>query len=513
MRCTIAKKLVFSLALAQICRVIHAFTSLVRNYSCNTPSLNRSNHDTLRSITQRGLSSSPSSLTDNYDEVLLQTIRSMKAREIKSQLDSLNISTANALEKEELVQRLFRARTSSDIADKTGAPATTKKKKKRRYYDVADSSASNTEQPNNNVSYTQNNDVQSSNFDATIKAPFRYFTLDSNKQIRDQASQDIFIRPSPGKYAAVTIKFQSKKSLTSVEYTLLVDTACSGIVLSPQAVSRSNGMIQTVKGAASMTTAGGGQGGYDVATWGDGKGTKFIVGGVDVNEIEGMGNNGMMNMAAINDIGALPEGIDGILGLSFLSKFACVDFDFAHGELRLYKMPKDTSMQSDALSCVAEGSLDMTKLGIYTVDTMLDGRGPVKLLVDTGAAGTFMNWNGVTDLGYSSTSQHIEPIKDAIGAMGADNLALKLTHRYVLKRRWNIQTQDTASGVYSPGIALRGTEFENGLNIDIGDLPVLDALRSDGAGGILGADLLMMCDVVRFNGLDRRSPRITLMKE
>ena len=508
-----------SLALVHIHREIHAFTftsTSVRNYSCNPPSSNRSNHDTLRSI-----SSSPSSLTDSYDEVLLQTIRSMKVQEIKSQLDSLNISTANALEKEELVQRLFRARMSNDNADKRDVPVNAKKKKKRRYYDdvvssvdpVAESSVRNTVQSNNDVSYTLNNDVQSSNFDATIiKAPFRYFSLDSNKQLHDQASQDIFIRPSPGKYAAITIELQSKISLNSVQYTLLVDTACSGIVLSPQAVSRSNGMIQTVKGTASMTTAGGGQGGYDVATWGDRTSTKFIVGGVDVNELEGIGNNGMMNVAAINDIGALPDGLDGILGLSFLSKFPCVDFDFAQGELRLHKMQNDASMQSNDLSFVAEGSLDMTKLGIYTVDTMLDGRGPVKLLVDTGAASSFMNWNGVADLGYSSSSQQIETIKDAIGAMGADNLALKLTHRYVLKRRWNIQARNTASGVYSPGIALRGTEFENGLNVDIGDLPVLDALRSDGAGGILGADLLMMCDVVRFNGLNSVSPRISLIK-
>eukprot|EP00956_Cyclotella_meneghiniana_P003942 scaffold4738_cov61-Cyclotella_meneghiniana.AAC.8 len=476
MRCTITKELVLSLALVHIHREIHAFTftsTSVRNYSCNPPSSNRSNHDTLRSI-----SSSPSSLTDSYDEVLLQTIRSMKVQEIKSQLDSLNISTANALEKEELVQRLFRARMSNDNADKRDVPVNAKKKKKRRYYDdvvssvdpVAESSVRNTVQSNNDVSYTLNNDVQSSNFDATIiKAPFRYFSLDSNKQLHDQASQDIFIRPSPGKYVAITIELQSKISLNSVQYTLLVDTACSGIVLSPQAVSRSNGMIQTVKGAASMTTAGGGQGGYDVATWGDRTSTKFIVGGVDVNELEGIGNNRMMNVAAINDIGALPDGLD-------------------------------------------EGSLYMTKLGIYTVDTMLDGRGPVKLLVDTGAASSFMNWNGVADLGYSSSSQQIETIKDAIGAMGADNLSLKLTHRCVLKRRWNIQARNTASGVYSPGIALRGTEFENGLNVDIGDLPVLDALRSDGAGGILGADLLMMCDVVRFNGLNSVSPRISLIK-
>ena len=190
-----------------------------------------------------------------------------------------------------------------------------------------------------------------------------------------------------------------------------------------------------------------------------------------------------------------------------------MDFDFSCGELRLYKTNPDPIVGNNGdTMVVAEGKIDMTKLGIYTVDTLLDGRGPVKLLVDTGAASTFLNWNGVSQMGYSSASDKIEPIRDAIGAMGADNLALKLTHRYALKRRWNIQTARNTRGMYSPGIALRGTDFHNGLNIDIGDLPVLDALRSDGAGGILGADLLMMCDLVRFNGLNGDSPSVSMMK-
>ena len=70
---------------------------------------------------------------------------------------------------------------------------------------------------------------------------------------------------------------------------------------------------------------------------------KFIVGGVDVNEIDGISRN-MINMA-------LPaEGLDGILGLSLSSKVSilnrmffiiygyhitCMDFYFANGQLRL----------------------------------------------------------------------------------------------------------------------------------------------------------------------------------
>lgn len=262
------------------------------------------------------------------DEVeLLRSIRSLRVKDIKSQLESINISTKDAFEKEELVQRLFRARLASTDVGVAEKPRK-KKKKRRQYYDddgvSIDQSAFHTSQDipigqPPKVSPTSSDRSTSKRTDATIVAPFQYFTLDTKKQLQDATAQDIYIRPSPGKYAAVTVKLQSKSTSAAAEYTLLVDTACSGIVLSPEAESRSNGLIQTIKGAASMASAGGDRAGYDVATWGDRSTTKLIIGDVDVNEIDGMGDR-MMNMAAINDIGALPDGIDGILGLSLLNK-------------------------------------------------------------------------------------------------------------------------------------------------------------------------------------------------
>jgi hypothetical protein len=318
MMCSVHLKLVL-LAYALALRRVIAFTS-ARHFRCSASLTPPSRFATSSEL---HLSETPQSAAGNKD--LLQSIRSLRAKEIKSQLESLNISTANAFEKEELVQRLYRARLSGTV-DST--ETVRKKKKKRRFDDdgvLLDDSVSDVSSNHqaDNVSpretlYSQNN-VGDTIDDATVKAPLHFYTLDSNKQLQDRTSQDVFIRPSPGKYAAIKVKLQSKQSLASVEYTLLVDTACSGIVLSPKAVSRSYGIIQTVKGAASMTTAGGGQGGYDVATWGDRSTTKFIVGGINVNDIEGMGSS-MMNMAAINDIGALPDGLDGILGLSFLNK-------------------------------------------------------------------------------------------------------------------------------------------------------------------------------------------------
>jgi hypothetical protein len=43
----------------------------------------------------------------------------------------------------------------------------------------------------------------------------------------------------------------------------------------------------------------------------------------------------------------------------------------------LYKTAPSLSVQrSEKVTVVADGSLEMTKLGIYTIDTVLDGRGP-----------------------------------------------------------------------------------------------------------------------------------------
>ncbi len=160
--------------------------------------------------------------------------------------------------------------------------------------------------------------------------------------------------------------------------------------------------------------------------------------------------------------------------------------------------------------------LRLTRLRVYAADVTLDGRGPVGMLVDTGASSTFLNRRGVHDMRLSMhSSPRIEPIRgEAIGAMGADNLALRLTHRYQLRRRWNLVAENTALG----GLGLAGVEMRegdgevDGRNIDIGDLPVLEALGGDGVGGILGADLLMMCDVVRFSGLNTGSPTMILMQ-
>ena len=88
-----------------------------------------------------------------------------------------------------------------------------------------------------------------------------------------------------------------------------------------------------------------------------------------------------------------------------------------------------------------------------------------------------------------------------------EELEPQLTHRFKLKRRWNLVAENA---VPLGGIGLEESQV---IDVDIGNLPVLEALKSDGVGGIVGADLLMMCDVVRFSGLNGRSPKMILIKQ
>ncbi len=445
--------------------------------------------------------------TDDDDggttQQLLESLRSLRVKEIKSELETRGISTRDAFEKEELVQRLYMAKISASD-DSNSTMKKKKKKKKRRQYD-GDNDDTNETIENETITDDIKHDVSAmpQSTQDNIVIPFQYFSLEASKSVAAANSQDIYIRPSEGKYAAIKVTFQQTQSSSSVNLNLLVDTACSGLVISPNSVQRVNrecpGIFQMQSVGATMTTAGGSQG-AGVAKWD--KSTNMIVGGVVVSSASGS----MSNLAAVQDIGALPSGLDGIIGLSFLNQFKTVDFDFTNGRLCLYKKDEEPALPTNngQLSIAAQGRLALTRLGIYTTQTSLGGRGPVSMLVDTGAASTFLNWNGVSQLNLSRESPLINPIAASIGAMGADNTALQLTHRFVLKRRWNLSTENAYSPVGLPCL--------DGINIDIGELPVLEQLKVDGVGGILGADLLMMCDIVRFSGMNGGSPSILCFK-
>ena len=355
------------------------------------------------------------------NDELINSIRSLRVKQLKDELDSRGISTADVFEKEELVQRLYLAKLSSDNDDDDSV-IKKKKKKKRRIYD----------DDNNDV--TKKDDLISEG-SSKIIVPFQYFSLESSTSaVAAKNSDNIFIRPSEGKYAAIEVTLLQKKKASdsssssaaaaAVTMNLLVDTACSGLVISPTAITRMNNecpnivQLQSSVGAT-MTSAGGSQG-AGVAKWDDST-TNMMVGGVIVQP-SNIGS--MSNVAAVQDIGALPRGLDGIIGLSFLRNFATVDFDFANGQLCLFEKDVVPPLPREV---VAQGKLALTKLGIYTTQVNLDGR-TVSMLVDTGAASSFLNWDGVAQLNLDRNSPLINPIVGSIGAMGADNMALQLTH-------------------------------------------------------------------------------------
>ena len=189
-----------------------------------------------------------------------------------------------------------------------------KKKKKRRQYDHIDdanndgtgeravdiSTNEKTIRTTENDESTYVEDIPTpdtvTNNSNAINTPFIYYDLESSKSVQAQNHDDIYIRPSPGKYASIKVQLQKEGQLP-VSFSLLVDTACSGLVLSPSAVARANtqcpGIIQTINNGGSMTMAGSSQG-TSVAKWDSY--TKMTVQGEEVPHV---------NVGACQDIGAL----------------------------------------------------------------------------------------------------------------------------------------------------------------------------------------------------------------
>ena len=56
-----------------------------------------------------------SNSNNEIDNTLLESLRSMRVKELKVELDTLSISTSDVFEKEELVQRLYKARINGDL--------------------------------------------------------------------------------------------------------------------------------------------------------------------------------------------------------------------------------------------------------------------------------------------------------------------------------------------------------------------------------------------------------------
>lgn len=399
-----------------------------------------------------GASSAASTSTEKDEELEGQQIRSMRVKGIKDELAQLNVSTDDIFEKEELVQRLVRARRRNegeDVRKSSGPP-----------------SHRNAE---NNV----------------IVVPLYFTTLDASKKIAavNMEGGGISISPSDQPFATIQIDVVGGGTKKSFPLLLLLDTACSGFVLRPSVVENYD-WLPKLSNPVTMTGAGG------------------TVGAAGLTQIERftLGNDSSQSVfgpmpAALQDIGGLPSSLDGIIGLSFLSQFESVEMDFMQGRLSLYKSGRGRA--NDDGSVVGRATMDyLPRLGLYTVNVFFGGRGPVKMLVDSGAAGTYLNWKGVEDLGLSRTkdASFIQRLNIPMGAMGSDNVAMALTHRINVSSQLQVGSRSrNPDGL--PGISLKDSKR---LTIDIGDIAVLEMVKEEGLGGILGIDALMRSSKVRF---------------
>ena len=389
----------------------------------------------------------PATLHAVSDADLLEEIRALRVKEIKAELSALSISSADAFEKEELVKRLYEAR--KDRAN----------------------------------SATQGSSSTSTSTDDVVRSTLYYTAMDTSRLECAKNGAAVSIEPSDQPYATVQIDVVNPSG-PDFKLSLLLDTACSGFVLKPSVVDRYN--LPKLSTPVTMTGAGGTAGGTGLTQI-----NKFSFGGELYGPLP----------AAVQDIGALPSTLDGIIGLSFLNQFACTEMDFRNGCVTLYKKERNPAIP-DGLQVVAEAEMSQTKLGIWTVAVALDGRGPTNMLVDSGAASTFLNWKGIADLSLSRNSPLVENLTSPMGAMGSDGLAMRLSHRLTVRQNLNLGFRPKQGG-----LAISGDV----ITIDIGDLAVLDMLSSDNVGGILGIDVLMQCASVRFC-FGGPVPRITFLK-
>jgi predicted aspartyl protease len=374
----------------------------------------------------------------------------MRVKEIKEELERLKVPTADAFEKEELVKRLVEARQKSTASSEANSS------------DIFFSTTSPTVSP------------ASSSDENVIVAPLYYTTVDAGR-----LASGVTLQSSDRPYATIQISVETGGDIFPLN--LLLDTACSGFVLRPSVVERHK--LPQMSTPVTMTGAGG-----TVAVTGLTQIEIFFV--ATTTSSSSSEAFGPMP-AAVQDITGLPSALDGIIGLSFLNQFECVDMDFTNRTVALYQ--NDVSHDNDNASKVV-GRAKMkylSSLGLYTVDVYLGDRGPVKMLVDSGASHTLLNWKGVQDLGLSRDDKLLQRNLEAFGALGSDNVAMQLTHRVTVGSSFKIGSKS------KNGVSLQ--ENERNLRIDIGDIAILESLRGEGVGGLLGIDALMRCSRVRFH--------------
>ena len=388
-----------------------------------------------------------------YASSFEEQVRNMSVRNLKKELDALQVSTVDVFEKEELVARFLQA-TKAKSNGSSGA--------------AADTVASPSKAADNSDCMT---------------APLYLTSLGEGSQIAAVNMNGGITIPSGTLYPSLKLAINGKT------VALLLDTACTGIIIKPHVVKDCN--LRVFQTPVTITAAGGDMGRQESS-----------VAQLDQFQIGEHVFRDQTYPAAVQDMEVLAGSLDGIIGLSFLKQFAAVDLDFAQGQIKLYrKQPPavDAAASQTILATCQMKSLPQVG-GIYYVPVYFGGRGPVNMLVDSGASATILSWKGLADLGLDATSPSVQRVHSATGSLGLDKVVTDLTHRIYVSSRMTLQ------GDESPGVSLAGA---GRLPIDIGPIPLLEALASQGVGGILGIDALMRSSICRlsFQG----EPRVTFI--
>lgn len=361
----------------------------------------------------------------------------------------MKLPTNDVFEKEELVERLYQARLQTEETTAT--------------------------ESSNPTATAASQATSSADSSSAIQVPLYIASTDQTIQVAAVNLPNgggLTLRPNEQQFA--TIKINVLHNNANFPLTLLLDTACSGVVLRPEIVSRNN--LPSLSTPVTMTGAGGAAAATGLTQ------LSFC--------LEESDKQFGPLPAAVQDIGGLPPVLDGIVGLSFLQQFAAIDLDFSQGRLVLHTKAPPTPTQK----IVAQAPMTLLgSLGVYTVPVWLGTRGPVSLLVDSGAACTLLSWKGVGDLGLERGSAALTRL-DSMGAMGSDNMAIALTHRLHVSSRLSLGSSLSSSS--DEGLDLSGADRR--LAIDVGEIPLLDQLASQGVGGILGVDALARCATVRL---------------
>ena len=228
-----------------------------------------------------------------------EKIRSMRVKDIQTELQIMGISTKGAFEKEELIKLLISAREERD-------------RKKQQPSSVSTKYGSSIETGTTTILNTMD----------VLVVPMTFSSLQASQPI--QGNDNVFLRPSPGLYASIQLYLPS----TGHTLNMLVDTACSGIVVRPLSATRCNLKVVT-NPTSTITSAGGTTTNTKVAFLGPFAmdATRFAS-----NEQDTIATFGPLPVA-VQDIGALPKELDGIIGLSFLQQFTCVDLILVIGNL------------------------------------------------------------------------------------------------------------------------------------------------------------------------------------